>query len=57
MPQGAEEELEARGLINIMNKPLSTACEPRLKKDLSFVLTMDCNEFNTIIDFHKCFDQ
>ena len=45
-------------MINIMNlsdKPLSTACESALKKGLSFVPTTDTDEFNTIIDFHKFF--
>lgn len=42
-------------MINLSSKPLSDTCLTALSKGLSFVPTTHCQDFDTIVDFHKFF--
>lgn len=46
---------QVQNVINLSKTPLSNDCVNALSKGLSFVPTVHCNNFDTIVDFHKFF--
>ena len=54
-PTLQDTQPESLNVINLSSKSISTPCKLALSKGLSFVPTTQCNDFNTIIDFHKFF--